>query len=240
MRSARRARPLRARPTPNVAIMNAETPRRAQGSPGRPIVSRETRARSGQVRSVASGEHEPVGHHDEELPPHAGDDCRLERDAAAALQQVRLQRLGDDRAGRQAEHHRLDHEPDADEGGRSAGAPRGGAKERHQATASIRVTARFGRRRRGSRRAERAAPGRGRGRGPRSAARRRRDPRRAGPAGSREAWRRRRFIGRADPPWSRRRRGADRPTSAPRRGRPGGSRSGRGRTAGPRAGSGRR
>jgi hypothetical protein len=48
-----RARPLRARPTPNVAIINVETARRTQGRPPRPIVSRETRARSGQARSVA-------------------------------------------------------------------------------------------------------------------------------------------------------------------------------------------
>ena len=55
----------------------------------------------------------------EELPPDTRHDRGLEGHVAASLEQPGLERLGDDRAGRQAEHHRLHREPDADQGGQT-------------------------------------------------------------------------------------------------------------------------
>jgi len=216
-------RPLSASPTPNVAIMNAETPRRTQGRPARPDRvagdAERAAARPGAWPGRAPGRGKP--RRGTSVPPLATT-AVSKGTPAAALQEVGLQRLGDHRAGGQAEHHRLDDEPDADEGGEARASPE---------------------------EAEGAPPGHGLDQGHRQVGEEEeREPRAEGAhegehagevsgaqheRGETQGQHARRIC----PRWRRRRLNA---TSGPRRGRRGGSRSGRGRRGGLRAGSGRR
>ena len=76
----------------------------SQGRPRWPIAAVESRVeqRPGEERREA--EEEAVRDDDEELPRDGGHDAALEGHAAAALEQVGLDRLGHDRARGQAEH----------------------------------------------------------------------------------------------------------------------------------------
>ena len=117
-----------------------------------------------------------MGDHDEELPRDGGHDARLRGHAAAALEQVGLDRLGHDRARGQAEHQRVHHDPHREQAAeaRAAGP---GARRRATSRRSPRGTRRgwAG----GGRAAASPASARGPGPGPR---RRSAGPRRAAPA----------------------------------------------------------
>ena len=147
--------------------------------------------RPGEERG--EGEEEAVGDDDEELPPDRGHDARLEGDAAAPLQEVRLHGLGHHRARGEAQHQGVHDDPHREEPP-EAGAARPGGRRRSTSPSS-----RPGRRRGwagGAGAGASRATGRGRGPGPRprTGAPRRAGPGRAARGRTVEAWRSSRFI----------------------------------------------